>query len=511
MSEKQKAFSYIRFSTPDQIRGDSLRRQLAAAERWAEENYYQLDTSLRDTGVSAFKGRNIYGPGALGRFVQAMVDGRVEPGSVLIVESLDRLSRQNPWDALTAFQLLLRNGIEIVCTMDNNRRYTEEAIRADPMVLLTSILVMVRAHEESEMKSRRVKAAWQARRKAAQESGRIMTARAPGWLKVSNGRFEKRDERVAVVRRIYEMAAAGMGQEAICRVLNQEQEPLWGNGGRVGKYWHRSHIKALLISRAPAGFYQPHTTAHDSQGKVLRTRSGTEIAGYFPEIVEPELFQKVHSMILTDAPREAVALSGLRNPLAGLCRCLLCGNGMTRVMKGASQRAGGARLVCTYAKVGRRCEYHSIRADDVEAAILDNVPTLRRQAPPGDALVPMVAAKLAEVTQAASAQSELNAAILRAEPTLVGEGYDIVALLNDQAIFVQAKRSELADVERRNHALQQTQDRLDDLHDLCSEAPRDPVLINAVMRQVWDTVLIDVPRRRLDLVWKSGERSSIEL
>jgi DNA invertase Pin-like site-specific DNA recombinase len=32
-----KAYSYIRFSSPEQAQGDSLRRQTAKAEAWAKE------------------------------------------------------------------------------------------------------------------------------------------------------------------------------------------------------------------------------------------------------------------------------------------------------------------------------------------------------------------------------------------------------------------------------------------------------------------------------------------
>jgi hypothetical protein len=40
------AFSYVRFSTPEQAKGDSLRRQGEAAARWCQRNGVRLDTSL---------------------------------------------------------------------------------------------------------------------------------------------------------------------------------------------------------------------------------------------------------------------------------------------------------------------------------------------------------------------------------------------------------------------------------------------------------------------------------
>jgi DNA invertase Pin-like site-specific DNA recombinase len=57
---KSKAYSYVRFSTPDQAKGDSYRRQTEAASEYAHANNLELDTELTftDLGVSAFRGAN---------------------------------------------------------------------------------------------------------------------------------------------------------------------------------------------------------------------------------------------------------------------------------------------------------------------------------------------------------------------------------------------------------------------------------------------------------------------
>jgi len=54
----KKAYSYIRFSTPEQLKGDSLCRQLEASRAYAKQHGLVLDENLRDIGVSAFKGKN---------------------------------------------------------------------------------------------------------------------------------------------------------------------------------------------------------------------------------------------------------------------------------------------------------------------------------------------------------------------------------------------------------------------------------------------------------------------
>lgn len=64
---------------------------MAAAAEWAAKRGVELDDSLRDIGVSAYKGRN-RDVGALGTFIRMVEDGTVRPGSFLLVESLDRLA-----------------------------------------------------------------------------------------------------------------------------------------------------------------------------------------------------------------------------------------------------------------------------------------------------------------------------------------------------------------------------------------------------------------------------------
>src|SRR5690242_5442124 len=103
-----KAYSYLRFSTPEQMQGDSFRRQTALAQDYATRHGLEIDEelSLKDLGVSAFRGRNARA-GALGAFLRAADDGIVPEGSYLLVESLDRVTRQDPWDALPLFQQII--------------------------------------------------------------------------------------------------------------------------------------------------------------------------------------------------------------------------------------------------------------------------------------------------------------------------------------------------------------------------------------------------------------------
>src|SRR5687767_14004210 len=67
-------FSYVRFSTPEQKEGDSLRRQTEAAKSWCKRNGVRLDesTTLHDLGKSAYLGDHRKNPDrfALAAFLQ---------------------------------------------------------------------------------------------------------------------------------------------------------------------------------------------------------------------------------------------------------------------------------------------------------------------------------------------------------------------------------------------------------------------------------------------------------
>ena len=133
---KPRAYSYLRFSTPEQAQGDSARRQIDLAARYAATHNLTLDTTLRlhDEGISGFRGANVR-RGALGAFLKAVDDGDVPEGSFLLVENLDRLGRQNPWDAFPLFQQIIGAGVTVV-TLFDNKMYSQADLRANPLRIL---------------------------------------------------------------------------------------------------------------------------------------------------------------------------------------------------------------------------------------------------------------------------------------------------------------------------------------------------------------------------------------
>ena len=133
-----KVYSYTRFSTPGQAKGDSLRRQTKAAEDWAKTRGMALDTELtfHDAGLSAWTGENE--AGALGLFRQAVKEGIVPPGSVLAVESFDRLSRQGIRKTQRLVEDIVELGVSIVTLTDG--KLHDDAALDDPLASIMLIL-----------------------------------------------------------------------------------------------------------------------------------------------------------------------------------------------------------------------------------------------------------------------------------------------------------------------------------------------------------------------------------
>ncbi len=381
--KRPRAYSYLRFSTPDQMKGDSFRRQTELTHQYAEENGLELDDSLsfHDLGVSAFRGKNM-DEGALGAFLQAVDQGRVKPGSFLLVESLDRLSRQTPYQALKQFTNILDRGINII-TLHDRKAYSAGAggdlAFSDLMI---SIVVMQRAHEESLTKSRRLSAAWdQKRRTATQEAensgGKIkpITSRCPEWLTVNKqaGAFEVNEERAEIIRRIFSMTIDGMGRRAIANILNSEGVPSFRSDRGKGIGWHDSYVAKVLDSEAVIGRCQPHKMMESPEdGRRRRQPVGEPLDNYFPAIVAPGIFAKVqHIRKGRKIPAGKVAAK-YSNLFSGLARCGVCGAPMHFEDKGPRPK-GGSYLICSHAKRRLGCTSPRWKYPEAQAHILLNL------------------------------------------------------------------------------------------------------------------------------------------
>lgn len=355
--EKVRCISYIRFSKNTQAQGDSLRRQTKLSEDWlAKHPEAELDTSIniRDLGVSAFKGKNRQA--GLGVFLEAVEQGRILPGTILLVESLDRLSRQQITEALTLMLGIIEKGIRIITLMDGHE-FNQRNIN-EPAQLMFSIMIMARAHEESATKSARVSAAWRAKQSKADKE--VISAHGPSWLRLGeNRKWKVIPEKAAIIRRMAKMYIDGNGTIQICHTFNKEGVPTLNE--RTDSWNIAGPIK-VLKSRSLIGEYQP---------MKYRKPFGEVIPNYYPEIISKADFSRIQQILDRNgasAKKKAGGRGGVCNLFTYVAKCMVCGSSMHYYYTPRNNY-----LWCSKAKRGMGCTNVSWNYKDFEARFLGMV------------------------------------------------------------------------------------------------------------------------------------------
>jgi DNA invertase Pin-like site-specific DNA recombinase len=373
------AISYIRFSLPDQAQGHSLKRQRARCEEYCKGNDLRLLTDEQhtffDRGVSGYDGANLdEDKGQLARLKKLLKGKVIKPGTTLVVESLDRISRQTIWEALPQFMDLLNSGL-IIVTLTDKRVYQQGCSGID---LFASIMVMQRAHEESSTKSDRVRRARVDNQQAARDEYRPMGDVAPKWLRLKKGwkgydadgiAYEENPERADVVRRIFREAVEGYGKGSIARRLNAEGIPPFKIDNEKLRAkglsgWGPSSVDKVLKNRATVGEYLPHLVRTVGTKKVREPVKEGAIPGYYPVTVTESLFKQASSAIEGRLVAKATRQTEKFNIFQGLAKCIHCGIACHIVSKGKSPK-GGTYLQCYRARQGN-CEGKLMRLEPAE-------------------------------------------------------------------------------------------------------------------------------------------------
>lgn len=516
----RKAYSYLRFSTPEQMAGDSFRRQTELAQRYAKENGLVLDEALtyRDLGVSAYHGANAKS-GKLSEFLEAVQKGVVPVGSFLLVESLDRISRQNPYDALGVLQSIVNGGVTLVTLMGTPKLYSAETVRTNPMALMEFLLIAVRAHEESTTKQRRAKEAWKSALSRVSRGESRGASAGPAWLRPSiDGKaWEPIQERVEVVRRIFKLAREGVGKDSIAKRLNAESVPTFDS---KAKHWWGSYVYRILNNRAVVGEHIPHERVEDPTTGQRKRVAGKLMVGYYPQVIPKRLWTEVQAMQNTNPRRGRHASAPIANILGGLARCPGCGGAMTRVNKGSGPRSW-PYFVCAAAKTGKRgeqgkpiCVYKSVGYERVEDCLLTQIRSIVREAPAASEKARDLERKQANVSAALSAtQTELEN-LLKLAQRSKGEAPESLLMRireHDSAeVKLKAEQEKLKEqVKGFDKSLVSA--RLEELVRVAEANPLDRGAVNGALRRVLRGVVVDYRKSVLRFQWQHTDRETVLL
>jgi DNA invertase Pin-like site-specific DNA recombinase len=281
MKEKQKkAIGYIRFSTDDQAEGSSIERQTANIESYCARHSLELVEVLIDEGFSAYSGEHLT-KGKLGRFLAEADKGKYR-GYALVLEHMDRLSREGPVKNWRLSDRILSDGIVIHVTQQDRAVESLDDLQTAIMQTVDSFT----AREYSKKLSERVGSAWRSKKRNTPD-GIAISKWMPAWLTGKAGEpIQVNEKRAKIVREIFRLAASGHGKRMIARILNERGIPPFR-----GETWGHSYIGKLLHSRAPLGEWQPC----DKDGKP----DGEPHPNHFPQIVDAALYQKARAAIVS--------------------------------------------------------------------------------------------------------------------------------------------------------------------------------------------------------------------
>jgi DNA invertase Pin-like site-specific DNA recombinase len=379
-------YGYVRWSADSQEEGDSRTRQEGYVAAWLKKNAnrVQWDRSLGDDGFFRDEGksghlRTSLDGYKLGEFLEHCKSGRVQKGSYLLVENLDRITREHPWEALRLVDSLLRAGVVLV-SLSPEKEYRDRLEFTDIMVVAATT---ERAYQESDKKRERCGKAWQAL-KANAAGGAVMTSNVPSWCAVVGrkrigsryvgGTIKADPAKAATVQRLFELVLTGKGCKALAEQMTAERVPVVGRGKR----WTESVVYNILTNPAVHGEYRPHVGRMGNGTKGIphtRKPTGQVLPNYYPAIIDKTRFQ-----VVADELARRFSFKGRRGKHVNLFAGMLID---ARDGGGFSYRHSNTHpptLIPLGAKSGTGGEWTSFNADVFEDCILSELAELKAAA-----------------------------------------------------------------------------------------------------------------------------------
>jgi hypothetical protein len=340
------AISYLRFSSSLQRDGDSIERQRINTGRAIRALHLVHDRALEERAKSASKGHHRT-RGELGRLLDAITAGHVPPGTVLIVEAVDRLTREGPLDAYPMLQTIIRAGIVLlVCgeaeDHDEFDLYDEHAINDGKGDKLHTQIRSAFNYTKGIAKRAKAKHA-RRREQAARGEDVVPNGRPPFWIDrhlTARKRGEpvhKLNERHSLILAIFDAAMRHNSLTKITAVLSAS-----GLMAPDGAPWRRSAIGRILRDDAVIGYWTPTQIIG---GK--RTPVGAPHKVY-PEAIPLAQWQAVQDRLdATEGVLRGATGKSVPNLFTGRTACATCG-GPLRIDTGGGIRRGQRKrhLLC---------------------------------------------------------------------------------------------------------------------------------------------------------------------
>lgn len=375
-----QVYLYMRFSKKRQEDGDSIRRQLKLAEKTSEDHGIPIndDLIMQDRGLSAFKAEHIK-RGALGKFITAIEKNRVAEGSILIVESMDRLSRDTPLAAQIQFNILMSKGITVI-TANDGLAYNEASLATESSKLFMVMGSMQRAHDESKHKHIRSLEVIEGKIQTFKDGAKPKAIGGePHWIKSKDGYLildEKKAEAVRLIVKLYLEEHKGLN--LIARTLTEQ-----GYKTPTGKHkaWGVTTISKILDNKALYG-HKKFSLTYLRAGRYI-TDPPYELDDYYPPLITKDEYDIIKERRRnTSKSRESYGdkVYLLSSYGKGKSICATCGKNTTTQYQKQKNRKGEftgrevSRLHCLGHKETLNC-HSSFLCQELETAFIRSIYT----------------------------------------------------------------------------------------------------------------------------------------
>jgi DNA invertase Pin-like site-specific DNA recombinase len=249
-------------------------------------------------------------------------------GVGIITENLDRINRGHPWRAKAYIADILEAGHFIITSCDG-REYTSESIEDISTLVIGDMATNV-ARYENNKRTGRVR---EEKAKAVELARQGKPAPFGSWLpphikyNFETKQYDLRQDRLDILRRIFNEYASGKGVTSIAKGLNKDRVATF-RFKKVGG-WSKVTIFTMLRYEGLIG--------------VLNYRD-ERIPKAFPPAIEEKVFYKVQEMVKQNKVRHGkYSADNVRNIFRGVCHCAKCGVSM-RVLNGGYLQCGGVQV-----------------------------------------------------------------------------------------------------------------------------------------------------------------------
>ncbi|HEI9001039.1 TPA: recombinase family protein [Citrobacter koseri] len=346
-------------------------------------NYEVLES---DKGLSGYKGHN-FTKGSLGQFKRRVEAGEITEGCLLI-ESVDRFSRKQGYDAIDEFTFLIKRNIDIV-EVETGQIYSYK-LDHRLSTLSTSI---ERAYMESKRKARISQKSWRNRKEMSVKEGVALNNNTPDWLSLSDDKknYEIDSSKVVTIIKIFELYRDGVGVTDIVQQLNESGERYNGKGWNTVKVYNKLRDRRLngyLVGKYQIMTRKDNESVSDTERRVLenikiKKEANDNAKRIYPIVIDDELFTKVQSMMDKNSlsKKQRSTTSKQRNLFNGLTKCHECGSPMIV----QSMTNGGQYLRCYRQRTkDEKCNSKMLRYFESERILLEHIKGLNLDEVYGD-------------------------------------------------------------------------------------------------------------------------------